>query len=153
MKEFPEWKIVIAEGVKKVERHGTGQYKRAVRVYTKSHEVGEAVLAAIQQNIRQIPPGWYNSVSGVAYNCRDFTIHWDESGSPWTFCDAINNIITEYGDYVNMRGQYAPDTKESSGGDKGKDGEDGEDNPNKIFTIVIVIFVAAIGYYLWKQAK
>lgn len=153
MKEMEEWKIAIAEGVKNVKRVGTGQYKRKVRVQTTDKEVGREVLSVIKQNISQIPPGWYSKITGVAANCRDFTIHWDESGSPWTFCDSIERIITEYGDYVNMRGQYAPDANESSGGDGKTDGKTDEDNPNKVIIIAGVIFAAAIAYYLWKQAR
>ena len=139
-----DWKIAIAEGVRKTERTGTGRYRKAVRVYTYDRATGEEIHRLIKQNISQIPPYHYESISGDAVNRRDFTVHFATSGDAWDFCTAIDGYALELGDYDNGRSETKTETVTGDGGAA---------KSNAVITIAALVLVGALGYWLWKRAK
>lgn len=139
-----DWKIAIAEGVKRTERTGTGRYRKAVRVYTYDKETGKEVLNLIKQNISQIPPYHYERITGIAANCKDFTVHFAVSGDAWDFCTAIDSYALELGDYDNGRSETKTETVTGDGGAA---------KSNAVITIAALVLVGALGYWLWKRAK
>lgn len=148
MNEFPEWKIALAEGIKNVKT--CGWCAQNARVQTPDKDTGVDILGVIKQNMKLIPPGYYDKITGTAANCRDFTIHFGDKDRSNEFVRSIEQIQKEYGDYVNGRGEYAVSQTES--GKDSKDSKDG-DTPNGTIVIVLVVFAAAIAYYLWKQTR
>lgn len=141
-----DWKIAIAEGVKRTERTGTGRYRKAVRVYTYDKETGKEILNLIKQNISQIPPYHYEKITGIAANCKDFTVHFAVSGDAWDFCTAIDSYALELGDYDNGR------TGVDAGGDKNKT-DGGAAKSKAVIIIAVLALVGALGYWLWKRAR
>lgn len=141
-----DWKIAIAEGVKRTERTGTGHYRKAVRVYTYDRDTGDEIHKIIKQNISQIPPYHYEWISGDAVNRRDFTVHFATSGDAWDFCTAIDGYALELGDYDNGRSVTETETET-------KTGDGGAAKSNTVITIAALVLVGALGYWLWKRAK
>lgn len=139
-----DWKIAIAEGVRKTKRTGTGRYRKAVRVYTYDKETGKEVLNLIKQNISQIPPYHYEKITGTAANCKDFTVHFAVSGDAWDFCTAIDSYAPELGDYDNGRSETKTETVTGDGGAA---------KSNAVIIIAVLALVGALGYWLWKRAR